>query len=138
MRLLHFGFKVHDIERAMQGYEEVAGIRWDPVREYEQPPREGETKPNRTKVTHGYTSDGVEIELVQQIEGAAIDDAVLGAREGVSHLAFVVDDLAVERAKAQARGIAIINEGAAPRASWIFLQDDRFAGALVQLVQLNA
>ena len=60
----------------------------------------------------------------------------MGGREGVSHVAFLVDDLAAERAR-QRKGIAIVNEGSAPRASWIFLHDDRLGGALVQLVELN-
>jgi hypothetical protein len=88
-------------------------------------------------VTHGKTGDGVEIELVQYVEGPPVDDLVMNGREGVSHVAFVVDDLAAERASAQAKGIAIVNEGSAPRASWIFLHDNRLGGALVQLVQLN-
>ena len=131
MRLLHFGFKVHDIERTMQAYSEIAGVRWDPVVEYVQPGA------RRSRVTHGYTEDGVEIELVQPVEGAAVEDVIMGDREGISHIAFVVDDLAAERAKALDRGMEIVNEGTAPRASWIFLKDDRLGGALVQLVELS-
>ncbi|MGE0740826.1 MAG: VOC family protein [Hyphomonadaceae bacterium] len=138
MRLLHFGFRVHDIERTMQAYTELFGIEWDPVAEYALP-RDGDaSKLSRSKVTHGKTGDGVEIEMVQYVEGPPVDEHVLGGREGISHVAFLVDDLAAERAKAQARGIAIVNEGSAPRASWIFLHDERLGGALVQLVQLNA
>jgi catechol 2,3-dioxygenase-like lactoylglutathione lyase family enzyme len=136
-RLLHFGFKVNDIERTMQAYHELFRIEWDPVVEHALP-RDGEgSKLTRSKVTHGKTGDGVEIEMVEYVEGAPIDDHVLGGREGISHVAFVVDDLAAERAKAQANGLAIVSTGSAPRASWIFLHDDRLGGALVQLVQLN-
>jgi catechol 2,3-dioxygenase-like lactoylglutathione lyase family enzyme len=136
-RLLHFGFRVHDIERTMSAYTELFGIEWDPVAEYALP-RDGDASQlSRSKVTHGKTGDGVEIELVQYVEGPPVDDLVMGGREGVSHVAFVVDDLAAERARAEAKGITIVNEGAAPRASWIFLHDERLGGALVQLVQLN-
>ena len=31
MNLLHFGFKVKDIERAMHAYGDLLGIKWDPV-----------------------------------------------------------------------------------------------------------
>lgn len=134
-RLLHFGFRVHDINRTMQAYRDLAGIEWDPVVEYALPGDGGQQ--TRSKVTHGRTGDSVEIELVQYLEGAPVDDLVMQGRQGVSHLAFVVDDLASERARAEARGLAIVGEGAAPRASWIFLHDDRLGGALVQLVQLN-
>lgn len=137
MRLLHFGFKVHDIDRTMAAYNDLFGIEWDPVAEFTLP-RDGDPNTiSRTKVTHGKTGDGVEIELVEYVEGPPVDDHVLGDREGISHVAFLVDDLAAERAKVEAKGIAIVNQGTAPRASWIFLHDARLGGALVQLVQLN-
>ena len=137
MRLLHFGFKVHDIERTMAAYKDLFDIDWDPVAEFVLP-RDGDaSKVSRSKVTHGKTGDGVEIELVQYVEGPPVDDHVMGDREGISHVAFRVEDLAAERAKAEAKGIAIVNHGSAPRASWIFLHDPRLGGALVQLVQLN-
>jgi catechol 2,3-dioxygenase-like lactoylglutathione lyase family enzyme len=135
MRLLHFGFKVHNIERTMSAYRDLFGIEWDPVVEYALPGADGV---NRSKVTHGKTGDGVEIELVQYVEGANLDTRVLGDREGISHVAFVVDDLEAERARAAANGVSIVGEGTAPRASWVFLHDERLGGALVQLVQLNA
>lgn len=137
MRLLHFGFKVHDIERTMRAYEDLVGIKWDPIAEHVQPPSCGRRGPQRSRVTHGFTDDGVEIELVQTVEGVAVDDAVLGDREGISHVAFLVDDLAAERARVAAKGVEIVSEGTAPRASWIFLKDEGLGGALVQLVQLN-
>jgi catechol 2,3-dioxygenase-like lactoylglutathione lyase family enzyme len=136
-RLLHFGFKVHDIERTMAAYSELFGIDWDPVAEFALPRGDDPSQLSRTRVTHGKTGDGVEIELVQYVEGPPVDDLVMGGREGVSHVAFLVDDLAAERARMKAKGIAIVNEGSAPRASWIFLHDERLGGALVQLVQLH-
>ncbi|HVY86754.1 MAG TPA: VOC family protein [Caulobacterales bacterium] len=137
MRLLHFGFRVHDIERTMQAYDDLFGIEWDAVAEYALPRDGVGGQVTRSRVTHGKTGDGVEIELVQYLEGAPIDDCVMGGREGVSHVAFLVDDLAAERAKAEAKGVAVVGEGSAPRARWIFLHDERLGGALVQLVQLN-
>lgn len=136
LNLLHFGFKVNDIERTMEAYADLLGIEWDPVTEYAIP-HGADGQVSRSKVTHGKTGDGVEIEMVQYLEGAAVDDQVLGDREGISHVAFLVDDLAAERARLQAMGIAIVGEGTAPRASWVFVQDERLGGALVQLVQLN-
>ena len=137
MKLLHFGFQVHDIERTTQAYRELFGLEWEPVKEYALPPREGEEGASRTKVSHAWTDDGVEIEMVQQVEGTSVDHAVLGDREGISHVAFAVDDLAAEKAKAQANGLKVIHEGTAPRASWFFIQDDRLGGALIQMVQLH-
>ncbi len=138
MKLLHFGFKVHDIEKTSQAYRELFGLEWEPIKEFTLPTRVGDhVGKARSKVTHAWTDDGVEIELVQTVSGASVDDVVMGDREGMSHVAFQVEDLAAERAKAEARGANILSEGTAPRASWFFLLDDRLGGALVQLVQLH-
>lgn len=138
MRFLHVGFKVHDIARTADAYAELLGLDWEPVREFELTTRVGaETGPARSKVSHALTLDGVEIELVQTLSGPSVDDSLLGDREGLSHIAFAVDDLAAERARAEAKGFQVLSEGEAPRARWIFLKNDRLGGALVQLVQLN-
>lgn len=137
MRLLHFGFKVHDIESTTAAYADLFGIAWDPIAEYEIPSDRDPGKFTRSKVTHGKTGDGVEIELVQNVAGDTVEDRLMGGREGVSHIAFLVDDLAAERARMEARGVVIVGQGSAPRASWVFVHDARLGGALVQLVQLN-
>ena len=138
MNLLHFGFQVKDIARSTSLYADLFGIVWDPIREYDVPVVvDGEARRNRSYVTHGKTSDGIEIEMVQPIEGEVPDQIVLGEREGISHVAFAVDSLADEKARLAARGIRIVNEGTAPRADWLFVTDDRLGGALVQLVQLH-
>ena len=138
MNLLHFGFKVKDIARSTALYADLFGIVWDPIREYDVPVTvDGQARRNRSYVTHGKTSDGIEVEMVQPIEGEVPDDIALGGREGISHIAFTVVDLAAEKARLKARGIAIVNEGTAPRADWLFVADPWLGGALVQLVQLH-
>jgi catechol 2,3-dioxygenase-like lactoylglutathione lyase family enzyme len=138
MRFMHFGFKVHDIEKTSAAYRELFGLDWEPIKEFTLPTRVGDSFADaRSKVTHAWTDDGVEIELVQTVEGLSVDDALLGDREGMSHIAFQVEDLAAERAKAEARGANILSEGTAPRASWFFILDERLGGALVQLVELH-
>ncbi len=138
MNLLHFGFKVNDIARSSAIYADLFGVVWDPVREYDVPVSvNGQARRNRSLVTHGKTSDGIEIEMVQPIEGEVPDDIALGDREGISHVAFAVHDLQSERARLLARGIEIVNEGTAPKADWLFVTDDRLGGVLVQLVQLH-
>jgi catechol 2,3-dioxygenase-like lactoylglutathione lyase family enzyme len=130
VRFLHVGFHVRDLERTVRIYTDVPGLSWDTIAEHRQP--EG-----RFKVTHGYSADGAEFEFVQTLSGTAVDEQVLGDREGVSHIAFAVDDLDAERAKATKNGIEIVNEGVAPRARWFFLKDPRFGGVLLQLVELR-
>lgn len=139
MDLLHFGFKVKDIERAMQAYGDLLGIQWDPVVEHHAADMvvDGVHGPSRVKVTHGKTANGVEIELVQLVEGHTTDDLVMGDREGISHMAFLVDDLDRCRADLVAKGYRVVNEGKAPRADWIFTHDEKLGGALLQFVRLN-
>jgi catechol 2,3-dioxygenase-like lactoylglutathione lyase family enzyme len=138
MNLLHFGFKVRDIARSTALYADLFGIVWEPIREYDVPvTADGEARRNRSLVTHGRTGDGIEIEMVQPIEGDVPDDVVLGGRDGISHVAFKVIDLAAERARLRGRGIRIVSEGSAARADWLFVADPWLGGALVQLVQLH-
>lgn len=139
MKFLHFGFKVRDVEATAQAYRELFGLRGEPVQDYTLPTRVGDvTGEARNRVTHLWTDDGAEIEFVQPVFGPCVEQAALGDREGISHLAFQVDDLAAERARIEALGLTILSEGSAPRAAWFFIQDARLGGALVQLVQLNA
>jgi catechol 2,3-dioxygenase-like lactoylglutathione lyase family enzyme len=139
MRFLHFGFKVNDIEATSRAYAELFGLTWEPIREFELVTRVGDaTGPVRSKVTHAWTDDGTEIELVQTVAGRSVDTELMGDREGLSHLAFQVEDLAVERARLEAAGVNVLSEGTAPRAAWFFVHDPRLGGALVQLVQLHA
>ena len=130
MKLLHFGFKVHDIHRTTEAYRELFGLEWEPVKEYT-------TDGGRSRVSHAWTDDGVEIEMVEPVDGGALDDLVMGEREGISHIAFSVEDLAAEKEKALSKGLKVVNEGTAPRASWFFIHDDRLGGALIQMVQLH-
>jgi len=138
MKLLHFGFRVHDVEKTAAAWRDLFGRRDEPIHEFTLPTRVGAlTGEAHNKVTHLWTDDGTEIEFVQSISGPCTDEVVLGEREGMSHVAFQVDDLAAERARAEARGLTILSEGGAPRASWFFIHDEQLGGALVQLVQLN-
>jgi catechol 2,3-dioxygenase-like lactoylglutathione lyase family enzyme len=135
MRLLHFGFSVRDVETTTAAWRELFGIDWEPVSRHALPdPGDGED--HVSLVTHGRTGDGVEIEMVQTLSGQTVDAQVFGDREGVSHIAFQVDDLAAERARMIAAGVEVLGEGSAPRADWVFLRDPRLGGALGQLVQL--
>ena len=135
MKLLHFGFAVRDIEATPAAYHDLFGIVWEPVARYALPADNGGEQVSL--VTHGHTGDGTEIEMVQTVSGETVDARWFGDREGVSHLAFQVDDLAAERARLFGMGVEIVGAGSAPRADWFFVRDDRLGGALVQLVQLR-
>jgi catechol 2,3-dioxygenase-like lactoylglutathione lyase family enzyme len=138
MKLLHVGFAVKDIHRSIKLYQEAFGIRWEPVKEYALTTYiDGVANPTRALVTHGLTDNGVEFEMVENVAGISADSLILGDREGLSHMAFVVEDLAAARADAEARGIRTVSEFRSEKVDFIFLKDERLAGALVQLVQFH-
>lgn len=139
MDFLHVGMKVHDIERSAAFYAAAFGIAWEPVREYRLSDitLEGKVAPGRTLVTHGKTSQGFEIEMIQVLDGAVADDIVLGGREGVSHIAFTVDDLDRAAAEAAGRGLRLVSEYRSEQVDFAFFAGDELGGLLTQLVHFK-
>jgi catechol 2,3-dioxygenase-like lactoylglutathione lyase family enzyme len=139
MDFLHVGMKVHDIERSARLYAAAFGIVWEPVREYQLSDitLEGRVTPSCTLVTHGKTSQGFEIEMIQVLDGAAADDIVLGGREGVSHLAFTVDDLDTAAAQASEHGLRLVSEYRSDYVDFGFFTGDELGGLLTQLVHFK-
>ena len=139
MGFLHVGMKVHDIERATQCYTAAFGIAWEPVREYQlsRITLEGDLAPSRTLVTHGRTAQGVEIEMVQLLEGKVADDLVLHGREGVSHIAFTVGNLDTAIAEATDRGLRLVSEYRSEQVDFAFFTGDDLGGVLAQLVHFK-
>jgi catechol 2,3-dioxygenase-like lactoylglutathione lyase family enzyme len=139
MEFLHVGMKVDDIERSRALYGQLFGMKWEPVSEYALADAvlEGEVSPSRSLVSHGWTSDGTEIEMVQVVEGRTADHLVLGDREGLSHVAFCVDDLTAAVTTAEAAGLRRVSEWASPAVDFVFLSGAALGGLLVQLVQFK-
>lgn len=138
MKFLHVGFAVKDIERSIALYEKMFGIKWEPVKEFSiTTTQEGRENPSRARVTHGHTDSGFEFEMVENLSGVSADSLVLGDREGLSHLAFTVDDLPAERRRLEAEGLRMVCEFTSPKVDFQFFKDERLAGALVQLVQFH-
>ena len=109
MRFSHIGLGVRDIRQTMDVFRETLGVKWGPLEEFETVLRDsdGLSDRSRARIVHGLTGDGLDIELSQCLEGETPDTLLLGSREGVSHIAFEVDDLAAERARLLARGFRI-------------------------------
>src|SRR3954466_7885167 len=139
MDFLHVGMKVDDIHRCTELYRSLLGIEWEPIKEYalEDATVEGMTAPSRTLVTHGRTSSGFEIEMIQVLEGTTADEVALGAREGVSHFGFTVRDLDAAVADAERRGLHKVSEYRSPYVDFVFLDGAALGGALAQLVHFN-
>lgn len=139
MEFLHVGFKVNDIHRTTALYGELFGIVWEPIREHrlDDITLHGRISPVRTLVTHGKTASGFEIEVIQCLEGEVADDIVLQGREGLSHVAFLVDDLAAASGEMQARGLRPVSEYYSDYVDFIFFEGQGLGGALAQLVQFH-
>jgi methylmalonyl-CoA/ethylmalonyl-CoA epimerase len=139
MGFLHVGMKVDDVERTTRCYTAAFGIAWEPVREYQLShiTMEGEAVPSRTLVTHGKTAQGFEIEMVQVLEGKVADDLVLDGREGVSHIAFTVDNLDTAIAEATERGLRLVSEYRSEQVDFAFFDGDDLGGVLAQLVHFK-
>src|SRR5947209_13081713 len=102
--------KVDDIERSRALYGQLFGMSWEPVSEYALSDSviEGEVVASRTLVSHGWSADGTEIEMVQVVEGRTPDHLVLGDREGLSHVAYSVEELAPAVAAAEEAGLRCV------------------------------
>ncbi len=139
MRFLHVGMKVSDIHGSMALFGAAFGMEWDPVAQYEltDVTLNGHVEPSRTLVTHGLTLDGTEVEMVQVLEGRTADHLVLGDREGISHIAFAVDDLPVAVARAERAGLYRVSEWSSPAVDFAFLAGESLGGVLAQLVQFK-
>ncbi len=136
MRLFQVGYKVNDIHRTIEAYRDLFGFEWEEVKSYDLP-ASGDRGATRSLVSHARLNDGVELELVETVEGVTADIELLGDGEGISHIGLLVDDLEAAKAQMIARGARIAHEGEAPRAVWAFVIDDRLGGAMVQLVQMR-
>src|SRR5207247_737116 len=79
MEFLHFGLKVDDIAATSGLLGRLLGVSFEPIEEYAiELDFAGGPEAGRTLVTHGLTERGVEIELVQAIDGRVPDTEVLG------------------------------------------------------------
>jgi catechol 2,3-dioxygenase-like lactoylglutathione lyase family enzyme len=139
MEFLHVGFKVDDIHKSTEIYRALFGIDWEPIKEYSlnKISLNGANCPSRTLVTHGKTASGFEIEMIQGLEGESADDIVLQGRQGLSHMAFLVDDIDTAAAQAQQRGLQAVSEYRSDHVDFIFFSGPDLGGALVQLVHFH-
>src|SRR3954451_22376245 len=130
--------KVDDVQASSQLFGSLLGMEWEPVKEYAiDLDFAGRPEPGRTLVTHGLTADGVEVEMVQALAGRSPDTEVLGYREGVSHIAYQVDDLAAATTRAEAAGLSTLCSFGSEQVSFVFLDGPALGGILLQLVQFH-
>lgn len=138
MEFLHFGMRVDDIAATSDLFGRLLGISWEPIKEYAIDLEFVDAAEHgRTLVTHGLTEGGVEIELVQVLAGRAPDSEVLGAREGVSHIAYRVDDLNAALADATAAGLSPVCSHHSEYVDFVFCSGPKSGGLLVQLVKFH-
>ncbi len=138
MEFLHFGMKVDDIRASSQLLGRVLGIEWEPIKEYAvELDFAGQPEPGRTLVSHGLAEGGVEIEMVQSLEGRSPDEQVLGEREGVSHIAYRVDALEAAMARAEESGLTRLCSYRSEYVDFVFYESATLGGMLLQLVTFH-
>lgn len=138
MKFLHAGYAVKDLEKTVALYSELFGFKFEPIKEHALTTTvQGKPNPMRARVTHGLTDSGVEFEMVQSVEGISSDSLIMGDREGISHLAFCVDDLAAGRTQLEARGLEMVYEFASGVVDYMFFRGDGLAGVMIQLVKFH-
>ena len=102
------GFVVKDIERTCKYYESMFGT--GPFSEVIDVDMDGAIlrgKPVKTKIKVAFVqSGGIQIELIQPVEGANVYTEFLADKgEGIHHLAYQVEDLDAMKAQFAAQGI---------------------------------
>jgi hypothetical protein len=138
MEFLHFGMKVDDISSSTGLFGALLGISWGPVSEHSvELDFAGQPEPSRTLVAHGVTASGVEIEMVQTLTGRSPDVELLGDREGISHIAYRVDDLDVALTRAVNAGLTTVCAHRSEQADVAFCSGPGLGGILLQLVQFH-
>ena len=139
MEFLHVGMKVNDIQKSVALYGSLFGIEWEPIKEYSLSDitLKGKIAPSTTLVTHGKTASGFEIEMIQVTAGRTADNLVVGDGEGLTHFAFLVDDIDAAIADAKARGLNLVSEYRSDYVDFVFMEGKELGGPLTQLVRLN-
>jgi catechol 2,3-dioxygenase-like lactoylglutathione lyase family enzyme len=138
MKFLHFGLRVDNIAASSELFGATLGISWEPIKEYAvELDFAGRSESGRSLVTHGLTDGGVEIEMVQALSGRSPDTEVLGDREGVSHIAYQVDDLDAALARAEERGLSELCSYHSEQVDFAFCDGPGLGGVLLQLVQFH-
>jgi hypothetical protein len=79
----------------------------------------------------------VEIEMVQAVRGRDPDTAVLGRRQGVSHIAYRVDDLPPAMARAEAAGLQRLCTYSSDQVDFSLHEGPALGGMLLQLVAFH-
>jgi hypothetical protein len=138
MEFLHFGMKVDDIQASAAMFEQLLDITWEPVKEHavELEFADGRHR-GRSLVTHGLTPGGVEIEMVETIEGRSPDIEALGDGQGVSHIAYRVADLGSAMARAERAGLRQVCFYASDYVDFVFYDGPGLGGILLQLVRFH-
>ncbi len=138
MEFLHFGMKVDDIAATSGLLGRLLGVSFEAIKEYAiELDFAGRPEQGRTLVTHGLTEGGVEIELVQAIEGRVPDTEVLATREGVSHIAYRVDDLEAAMTDAAHAGLKPVCSYHSEYVDFAFYSGPDLGGLLLQFVQFH-
>lgn len=140
-RLAQVGMVVKDLESTIRQFEEVFGIGPWLVLEGETAYclDRGRETTLKGRIGMGY-SGGIQIELIQILEGDSFHLHTLGERdEGLHHLGFAVDNLEERLAAARAAGIGILQRGTLKQlgmtVDYAYLDTLDSVGVILELIQ---
>lgn len=141
-RVHHVGVIVRDMEKAIEYYQSLgigpfkpSGAQAGEVTIAEGMYR-GKPYTAKTIISKGQVG-GIELELLQHVEGESLDKEFLKARgEGINHIAFLVDDIEEEVGKLVEKGFDVIfrikfQEGG----GCAYFDTGKVGGVLIELVQ---
>lgn len=131
------GYVVGDLEKACAFYESTYGV--GPFQVIPEVNMDGAIlrgKPINTRIKVGFAkSDKIEIEFVQPLRGENLYTEFLGAKgDGIHHLAFMVDDMALWKKEFAAKGFEPVFHHDMGVMDFAYFDTSAFGGLMLELL----
>ena len=143
-KLHHLGIEVRDLDRAVEYFESLGvgefqpEVQWDNQTYYTDYKMRGKSPATTVKNRmRSLQLDSLLIELFQPIEGDSIHSEFLkSSGEGLSTIAFTVDDLEQETSRLAKNGFKVISSARTQKgAAFNYFDTRRFGNVLIELIQ---
>ncbi len=138
-KFLHMGMEVKDMDKAVEYYQslDIATIGPEHISESGSDLMEkGKPADPRRKLKIRMAQIGpVTFELIQQLEGESVHkEFIESIGEGISHIAFTVDDFDKERIKLVEKGASVIL-GRKDQHGFAYFDTRKFGNVIIELIQ---
>nr|MDO8087805.1 VOC family protein [Candidatus Sigynarchaeum springense] len=136
-KINQIGILVKDISKAIDFYQHTLGISFQVMdRPRETCQLHGKESSFRLKTALG-NSAGMQIELIQVLEGRTAHVEFMEAHgEGIHHFGLYVEDLEAEIAACAKDGIGVISSGEFLGVKWAYMDSTGTAGAIMEFIEL--